>query len=66
MTAQEIRDLFQKHKISLSRDDVWEVQGNPVVKHQALERLSSALRIIWHKPEVLRAEKRRGCPDRNR
>jgi hypothetical protein len=57
MTAQEIRDLFQKHKISLSRDDVWEVQGNPVVKHQALERLSSALRIIWHKPEVLRAER---------
>jgi hypothetical protein len=36
---------------------VWEVQGNPVVKHQALERLSSALRIIWHKPEVLRAER---------
>jgi hypothetical protein len=57
MNAQEIRDLFQKHKISLSRDDVWEVQGNPVVKHQALERLSSALRIIWHKPEVLRAER---------
>jgi hypothetical protein len=57
MDAKEIRDLFQKHKISLSRDDVWEVQGNPVVKHQALERLSSALRIIWHKPEVLRAEK---------
>jgi hypothetical protein len=57
MNAQEIRELFQKHKISLSRDDVWEVQGNPVVKHQALERLSSALRIIWHKPEVLRAER---------
>jgi hypothetical protein len=57
MNAQEIIDLFQKHKISLSRDDVWEVQGNPVVKHQALERLSSALRIIWHKPEVLRAER---------
>jgi hypothetical protein len=57
MNAQEIRDLFQKHKISLSRDDVWEVQGNPVVKHQALERLSSALRIIWHKPEVLRSER---------
>jgi hypothetical protein len=57
MNAQEIRDLFQKHKISLSRDDVWEVQGNPVVKHQALERLSSALRVIWHKPEVLRAER---------
>jgi hypothetical protein len=57
MNAQEIRDLFQKHKISLSHDDVWEVQGNPVVKHQALERLSSALRIIWHKPEVLRAER---------
>jgi hypothetical protein len=33
------------------------VQGNPVVKHRALERLSSALRIIWHKPEVLRAER---------
>jgi hypothetical protein len=57
MNAQEIIELFQKHKISLSRDDVWEVQGNPVVKHQALERLSSALRIIWHKPEVLRAER---------
>jgi hypothetical protein len=57
MNVQEIRELFQKHKISLSRDDVWEVQGNPVVKHQALERLSSALRIIWHKPEVLRAER---------
>jgi hypothetical protein len=57
MNAQEIRELFQKHKISLSRDDVWEVQGNPVVKHQALERLSSALRIIWHKPEILRAER---------
>jgi hypothetical protein len=57
MNAQEIIEMFQKHKISLSRDDVWEVQGNPVVKHQALERLSSALRIIWHKPEVLRAER---------
>jgi hypothetical protein len=59
MNAQEIRDLFQKAQdFSLSRDDVWEVQGNPVVKHAShwngfLLRSES----FGHKPEVLRAER---------
>jgi hypothetical protein len=57
MDAKEIRELFKRHNVPLSRDDVWEVQGNPVVKHQALERMSSTLGIIWHKPEILRAER---------
>jgi hypothetical protein len=58
MTAQEIRDLFRKHNVYLSRDDVWEVHGGtPVIKHQALERLSSTLKISWSQPVILRSER---------
>jgi hypothetical protein len=35
MNAQEIRDLFKRHNVPLSRDDVWEVQGNLVIRHKA-------------------------------
>jgi hypothetical protein len=58
MTAQEIRDLFQKHKIFLSRDDVWEVRpGTPVVKHAPLERLAAAIGVEWGPHQILRAER---------
>ncbi len=58
MNAKEIRELFEKHKVSLSRDDVWEVRpGTPVVKHPALERLAAILGIEWGPPQILRAEK---------
>jgi hypothetical protein len=58
MNAQEIRDLFQKHKISLSREDVWEVRsGTPVVKHPALERLAAAIGVEWGPHQILRAER---------
>lgn len=58
MNAKEIRELFQKHQVSLSKDDVWEVRpGTPVVKHPALERLAAILGIEWGPPQILRAEK---------
>ena len=58
MNAKEIRELFEKHKVSLSRDDVWEVRpGTPVVKHPALERLAAILGVEWGPPQILRAEK---------
>lgn len=47
MTDQEIRDLFGKFNVALSDDDIWFVQRNPVVKHQALERLGAAMRVEW-------------------
>jgi hypothetical protein len=58
MNAQEIRDLFQRHKVTLSRDDVWEVRpGTPVVKHPPLERLAAAIGVEWGPPQILRAER---------
>jgi hypothetical protein len=54
MTKDEIRELFSTHGLTLSQSDVWAVQGTPVVKHSALERLSAKLGISWDMPkEVL-------------
>jgi hypothetical protein len=58
MNAQEIRDLFKRHNVPLSRDDVWEVRpGTPVVKHSPLERLAAAIGVEWGPPQILRAER---------
>lgn len=47
---QEIRDLFATHGVVLSQSDVWAVQGTPVVKHSALERLAAKLKLTWDPP----------------
>jgi hypothetical protein len=58
MNAQEIRDLFKRHSLPLSRDDVWEVRpGSPVVKHAPLERLATVIGVEWGPPQILRAER---------
>lgn len=56
-TENEIRDLFAKNNVPISQKDVWSVQGTPVVKHKALERLAAALRIRYAAPVILRAER---------
>src|SRR5271166_2299102 len=50
-----VKSYFQKAGVPLSRDDTWTVQGTPVVKHKALERLAAALKIKFDPPTVLRA-----------
>jgi hypothetical protein len=57
MNAKEIRDLFQRHGLEVSRSDIWEVQGNPVIHHKAVERLGVMIGIEWQQPQILRAEK---------
>jgi hypothetical protein len=58
MNAQEIRDLFKRHNLPLSRDDVWEVRpGSPVVKHAPLERLAAVIGVEWGPPQILRSER---------
>jgi hypothetical protein len=58
MNAQEIRDLFKRHSLPLSRDDVWEVRpGSPVVKHAPLERLAAVIGVEWGPPQIFRAER---------
>jgi hypothetical protein len=58
MNAQEIRDLFKRHNLPLSRDDVWEVRpGSPVVRHAPLERLAAVIGVEWGPPQILRAER---------
>jgi hypothetical protein len=57
MNAKEIRELFQRHGLEVSRSDIWEVQGNPVIHHKAVERLGVMIGIEWHQPQILRAEK---------
>jgi hypothetical protein len=53
----EIRELFAKHNVGLSRDDVWTVQGQYVIRHKALERLAVAIGMRWDMPQILRAER---------
>lgn len=53
----EIRDLFKAHNVPLSKDDVWTVQSNYVVKHKALERLAAELEIYFDEPTILRSER---------
>ncbi|WP_063928394.1 hypothetical protein [Methylobacterium aquaticum] len=57
MTKDEIRKLFATHSVPLGQKDVWEVQGTPVIKHAALERLSAALKLQWSEPVVVRADR---------
>jgi hypothetical protein len=58
VNAQEIRELFKRHNLTLSRDDVWEVRpGTPVVKHPPLERLAAVIGVEWGPPQILRAER---------
>jgi hypothetical protein len=56
-TDTEIRELFQRNKVQLAKDDVWTVQSSYVVKHKALERLAAALGIQYEPPKILRAER---------
>ena len=51
-----IRDLFKQANVSLNRDDVWAVQGAPVVRHRALERLAAVIGIEFSSPVILRNE----------
>jgi hypothetical protein len=53
----KIYDVFDKHKVEIDRDSIWEVQGTPVVKHKDVERLGAAIGVKWTKPEILRAER---------
>jgi hypothetical protein len=53
----KIYEIFDKHKVEIDRDSIWEVQGTPVVKHKDVERLGATLGIAWEKPQVLRAER---------
>jgi len=53
----EVRDHFRKAEVRLDSNDVWAIQGTPVVKHRALERLAAALKIKFEKPDVLRHER---------
>jgi hypothetical protein len=53
---QFVRDLFRQASVDLSRDDVWDVQGTPVVKHRALERLGAAIGIEFAAAQILRCE----------
>lgn len=55
--VQWIRDLFKTANVPLVAKDVWEVQGTPVVKHRALERLAATIGISFLTPQVLRAER---------
>lgn len=57
MNADEIRDLFSRHDVHLSKKDVWIVQGNPVVHHAALERLAGKLNIQFNDPTMVRVER---------
>ena len=50
MNKDQIRNLFATHDVPLGLKDVWEVQGTPVIKHSALERLSAALKLVWDLP----------------
>lgn len=54
---QFVRDLFKQAGVALSQNDVWAVQGTPVVKHHALERLGAAVGIKFDMPVVLRSER---------
>lgn len=56
-SLQFIRDLFANAEVALSRDDIWSVQGTPVVKHRALERLAAKLGVHFLEPKILRAER---------
>lgn len=57
MDKREIASLFGTHGVKISEADVWAVQGTPVIKHSALERLSAALKITWDAPVIVRAER---------
>jgi hypothetical protein len=56
MDGRQIRELFKKHDVEVSRDDLWDVNGKPVILHAALERLSAALELEWDMPTVVKAE----------
>jgi hypothetical protein len=53
----KIYEIFDKHKVEIDRDSIWEVQGTPVVKHKDVERLGATLGIEWEIPKILRAER---------
>lgn len=53
----EIRELFKRHGVPLDRDDIWAVQGTPVVKHRAVERLGAAMQVQWVDKIIIRCER---------
>lgn len=57
MDKLAIKALFDKAGASIAQDDIWAVQGTPVVKHKAVERLGAALKIRFQTPVILRSER---------
>lgn len=53
----DVRAIFNAAGVPMDRDDTWEVQRTPVVKHKALERLAAALKIQFERPTILRCER---------
>lgn len=52
-----IYDVFEKHGVDVGRDDIWEVQGTPVVKHKLCEVLGAKIGVEWDVPTIIRAER---------
>lgn len=50
--------LFDRHQVEFNqRRDAWQVQGNWVLRHAALERLAAVLKIHFDVPRVIRNER---------
>jgi len=56
MDVKMIADRFKEAGVRLGGDDTWKVQGKPVIKHSALERLAAGCSISFDAPQVLRSE----------
>ena len=56
MDVQMIANRFKEAGVRIGGDDTWKVQGKPVIKHSALERLAAGCSISFDAPQVLRSE----------
>lgn len=56
MDVAMIAARFKEAGVRIGGDDTWKVQGKPVIRHSALERLAAGCSISFDAPKVLRSE----------
>jgi hypothetical protein len=57
MSKDKIRDVLTQYGEDYNDQNVWKVQGTPVISHKALERIAAKAGVVYATPTIIRAER---------
>lgn len=57
MSKDKIRDVLTQYGEDYNDQNVWKVQGTPVISHKTLERIAAKAGVVYAMPTIIRAER---------